>query len=41
MAEILNAAAGPQAACDALVRRALDHGGSDNVTVVVADFREG
>jgi len=24
-----------QGACDALVRRALDHGGRDNVTVVV------
>ncbi len=38
IAEMLNASAGPQAACNALVQRALDHGGSDNVTVVVADF---
>ena len=27
----------PQAACDELVQRALDHGGKDNVTVVLAD----
>ena len=38
MAELVNASAGPQAVCDALVQRALDHGGSDNITVVVADF---
>ena len=38
MAELLNASASPQAACDALVQRAVDHGGNDNITVVVADF---
>ncbi len=36
MAEVLQAVPDLQGACDALVRRALDHGGRDNVTVVLA-----
>ena len=36
MAEVLSSVPDLQGACDALVRRALDHGGRDNVTVVVA-----
>ncbi len=36
MAEVLSSVPSLQGACDALVRRALDHGGRDNVTVVVA-----
>jgi len=38
LAELLNSSLGPQPVCDALVQRALDHDGSDNITVVVADF---
>jgi protein phosphatase len=38
IAEVLNSPLGPQAACDALVRLALDHGGKDNITVVLAEF---
>lgn len=39
IAEILAKHRDPQAACDDLVRQALHHGGRDNVTVIVADFR--
>ncbi len=39
IAEILAAAHEPQAACQALVDRALEAGGRDNVTVVVARYR--
>jgi protein phosphatase len=38
IAEILTANSEPSDACYALIRRALDHGGSDNVTVVVTDI---
>jgi protein phosphatase len=30
---------GAQAACDSLIERALQNGGKDNVTAIVADFR--
>jgi protein phosphatase len=36
IATILRQAPAPQAACDQLIRAALDHGGIDNVTAVVA-----
>jgi protein phosphatase len=39
IAEILSANADPQAACDALVARANEHGGPDNVTCVVVRVR--
>ena len=39
IAEILRRESDPTAACAALVAAALDHGGTDNVTVVVADCR--
>jgi len=39
IAAMLQAHADPQAAVDALIRLALDHGGKDNVTAIVADFR--
>jgi protein phosphatase len=41
IAEVLRSTPGAQAAAEALVLRALDNGGGDNVTVVVLDVREG
>jgi protein phosphatase len=41
IAEVLTAEATAQAACDLLVRMALDRGGRDNITVVVGRFRAG
>jgi protein phosphatase len=38
MAQVLAHHAAPQEACGALVDLALDHGGKDNVTVVLARF---
>ena len=38
IAALLNAHSGPDDACRGLVDRALDYGGLDNVTVVIADF---
>src|SRR5262249_51273320 len=38
IAEILGLHADPKAACRALVEAALDEGGRDNITVVVADY---
>jgi protein phosphatase len=40
IADCLNSVAGSQAACEALVSLALEHGGRDNVTVIVGDIRE-
>ena len=40
MLSILSAAADPQVAAAALVAAAVDHGGRDNVTVVVVDVRD-
>jgi PPM family protein phosphatase len=37
--EILREASGASEACDRLVQRALDNGGRDNVTVIVATYR--
>ena len=37
--EILGDASGAQDACDRLVQRALDNGGRDNVTVIVACYQ--
>jgi PPM family protein phosphatase len=37
---VFNAASPPQVACDELIKLALDHGGTDNITVIVAEFRE-
>jgi PPM family protein phosphatase len=36
--EIVGSTSPPQAACDALVQSALNHGGKDNVTVLLAEF---
>jgi PPM family protein phosphatase len=36
IADVLRQHAAPQVACDALIERALAHGGRDNVTVVLA-----
>lgn len=38
IAEILSSHSDPQEACDALIQQALDNGGKDNVTVVLADI---
>jgi PPM family protein phosphatase len=40
IAEVLGRTLQPQAACDTLIEIALDHGGKDNVTVVLAEFAE-
>ena len=37
IAETLGSQPDPQAACDLLIQRALDAGGSDNITVVLCD----
>src|SRR5262249_13558091 len=39
IAGILAGASASQQACDALVQRALDNGGRDNVTVIVAGYQ--
>ena len=39
IADTLQGAASPQSACQTLVDRALDAGGKDNITVIVAHFR--
>ena len=39
IARILADAAGSQQACETLVQRALDNGGRDNVTVIVAGYQ--
>jgi serine/threonine protein phosphatase PrpC len=38
MAALLSRRSSPQDACDALLQLALDRGGKDNVTVIVAEF---
>lgn len=39
-ARILTAASNPRAACDALVRAANDHGGEDNISVIVLEISD-
>ena len=38
MADLLGWSSSPQIACDVLVQLALDRGGKDNITVIVAEF---
>jgi protein phosphatase len=38
MVDLVSRPSSPQAACDALLQLALDRGGKDNVTVIVAEF---
>jgi serine/threonine protein phosphatase PrpC len=38
MAEVLSAAGSSQQACDRLLELALDYGGSDNITAIVASY---
>ena len=38
MTELLSRRSSPQATCDALVQLALNRGGKDNITVVMAEF---
>jgi protein phosphatase len=38
MADLLSRSSSPQATCDALVQLALNRGGKDNITVVMAEF---
>lgn len=40
IADALRSPAAPQAVCDALIQLALDNGGTDNITVVLAEFHE-
>jgi PPM family protein phosphatase len=39
MEEILQRISDPQQACDALIHAALNHGGPDNITAVIADYQ--
>jgi protein phosphatase len=41
IAAVLQQSSTPQAACDELIRRALENGGKDNVTVVIAHVSDG
>jgi len=38
LTELLALPSSPQDACDALVQLALDRGGKDNVTIILAEF---
>jgi serine/threonine protein phosphatase PrpC len=40
IAEVVGRPIRPQAACDTLIQLALDHGGKDNVTVVLVEFTD-